>query len=393
MKPLSTIMLVFGIVFANQEPIQAQNITTVAGTGQRGFSGDGGPAMEAKFDTPGHLVVDSTGNIYVVDEHNFRIRKIDTSGTITTIAGTGERGSGGDGGPAIEAQLNFPSGIALDKDGNLYIAEGATMVDGRIRKISPSGIITTIWGMTPDGRSKPDTCPFICTIWPYEVAVDTDGTVYVLQLMGGLSKMAPTGEITTVPVVFAGPAGGIALDGSGNLYVASSLLNTVVKVTPQGEQSTVAGTGEAGFSGDGGPATQAKLSGSIGVVVDSAGNLYFSDEGNGRIRKVSPDGSIVTVAGVGDGGDRDHDNIPATDAHVCCPASLAVDPSGNLYFSDYLSRIRKVTFNSPPQTTPTAQIKGGTGSCASFAPSVSSAASSASFGSEFGGTLPVTGHP
>ena len=274
-------------------------ITTVAGNGLPGFSGDGGPAIAAQLSDPAGLAVDGGGNLYIADSSNGRIRKVTPSGIITTVAGNGASGYSGDGGPATDAQLNFPDGIAVDRTGNLYIADNG---NNRIRKVTPGGIITTVAG-NGSFRESGD-----------------GGPAAVAQLNSPDS---------------------LALDGAGNLYIADFDNNRVRKISPDGIIRTVAGNGTYGYSGDDGPATEAQLKNPEGLAGDSAGNLYFADYYNNRIRKVSPSGIITTVAGNGTGGDSG-DGGPAVNAQLSAPDAVAVDGTGNLYIAD-ASRIRKVS--------------------------------------------------
>ena len=220
-------------------------ITTVAGNGTLGFSGDNGPATSAQFNNPGGLAVDSAGNLYIADTLNNRIRKV-SNGVITTVAGNGNPGFGGDNGPATSAQLYYPGGIVLDSAGSLYIADTHNF---RIRKVA-SGAITTV-----AGNGKPGS--------------------------GG-----DNGPATSAGVY---PAD-IALDSAGNLYIADYYAVSIRKVS-NGVIATVAGIGTNGFSGDKGPATSAQLNFPSGVAVDSAGNVYIADAGNNRIRILTPTGS------------------------------------------------------------------------------------------------------
>ena len=292
-----------GVVLVCASPARAQGIiSTVAGNGTGAFSGDGGPATNAGM-YPVRVAVDAAGNLYITDSANNRVRKVTPGGTITTVAGTRQRGLSGDGGPATSAMLNYPSDAAVDAVGNLYIAE-----DSRIRKVTPSGTITTVAGAGEGGYSG-------------------DG-----------------GRATSAQL--AGPKG-LAVDAAGNLYIADSGSNRIRKVTPSGTITTVAGNGEAGrwqagFSGDGGPATSAMLDHPNGVAVDAAGNLYIA--GGGRVRRVTPGGTITTVAGNGrpalgmgaDGG-------PATSTSLGTMTGMAVDAAGNLYIAQFEGYIRKVT--------------------------------------------------
>jgi len=264
-------------------------ISTIAGTGTPGFSGDGGAATAAQLNFPFGLAIDATGNIYVADMFNNRVRKISTGGIITTVAGSATSGSGGDGGAATSAQLNQPEGLAVDGSGNLYIAD---VNNNKIRKVTTGGIISTyagtgIYGSTGDG---------------------------------GPATSATLSSPATV-----------SFDGSGNLYIMDG--NTKVrKVTLGGTISTVAGNGTQGFSGDNGPATSAELQGAFGTLVDASGNLLICDESNQRIRKVTPGGTITTFAG--NGGNYIGNNGPATSAVLTLPDAVYTDHAGNIYFPD-----------------------------------------------------------
>ncbi len=384
-------------------------ITTVAGSGvpvpsgEGGFSGDGGPATSAQLyimsftGTSGGIAVDSIGNLYIADTANQRIRKVSTNGIITTVAGSGvpdvngfvQGGFSGDGGPATGAQLLRPSGVAVDSSGNLYIADA---VNHCIRKVNVStGIITTVagsrvpdangWGFSGDGG--PATSAQLS--FPSGIAFDSSGNLYIADNGNQrIRKVSTNGIITTVAgsgvadangyvkggfsgdggpatsALFAQPFS-VTVDSSGNLYIADVNNHRIRKVNVStGIITTVAGSGVAdangyvkgGFSGDGGPATGAQLFCPSGVAVDSSGNLYIADPFNQRIRKVSTNGIITTVAGSGaanangyvDGG-FSGDGGTATSAQFSYPVSLAFDTIGNLYISDpWNNRIRKVTF-------------------------------------------------
>jgi uncharacterized protein (TIGR03437 family) len=330
-------------------------ITTVAGNGAQNFSGDGGPATSASLGGPRGVAVDAAGSLFIADKLNDRIRKITLGGTITTVAGNGIYRFAGDGKAAVTAVLNNPSGLAPDATGNLFVADTN---NNRIRKITPGGTITTVAGGTAYGFSGdggPATSALLNN--PSGVAVDAAGNLFIADL-GRIRKVTLSGIITTVagtgaggPLGDGGPAtsaslgpSGLAIDAAGNLFVADYSSHRIRKVTPSGTITTVAGNGVAGFSGDGGPATSASLNYPTGTAVDAAGNLFIADQDNNRVRKVTPGGTITTVAGNGSSFDFFGDGGPATYAALAWPAGVAVDAAGNLFIADYLNnRIRKVT--------------------------------------------------
>jgi uncharacterized protein (TIGR03437 family) len=339
------------VFFAAQNAVLRLDATTgiltpVAGNGTRGFSGDGGPATSAQLSGPSGVAVDSAGNLYIVDQFNYRIRKV-SGGVITTVAGNGTHGFSGDNGPATSAQLSSPSGIAVDSAGNLYIVDNL-----RIRKVS-NGVITTVagGGLSGLGDNGPATSAQLNQ--PQGVAVDSLGNLYIADWQNNRIRMVSNGVITTVAGNgtrgFSGDGGAatsaqlaypqsVAVDSAGNLYIADTSNSRIRKVS-NGVIATMAGNGGFGFSGDGGPAISAQLNGPVCVALDSAGNLYIADQLNQRIRKVS-NGVITTVAG---GGSSIGDNGPATTAQFM-PAGVAVDSANNLYIADsYYNRIRKVT--------------------------------------------------
>jgi len=341
-------------------------ITTLAGNGTQGFSGDGGPVTSAQLSGPHGVAVDGAGNLYIADFYNCRVRKVSASGVITTIAGNGTYSFSGDGGPATAAQLYHPEGVAADTAANLYIADG-----NRLRKISASAIITTIagGGSADPGDGGPATSARLRLL--RGVTVDGAGNLYITEdtsywyIYGFMReswiydsrvrRVSPSGVITTI--AGGGKAGpgdggpatgaqfysgaGVAVDGAGSLYITDGWHNRVRKVSASGIITTVAGNGTEGFSGDGGPATSAQLDNPAGVAVDAPGNLYIADYANGRVRRVSASGIITTVAGGGSASPGDGGT--ATGARLYGPVSVAVDTAGNLYIADSDQHVRKVS--------------------------------------------------
>lgn len=342
----------------------AQNISTVAGNGSAGFSGDGGPATSGRLNYAQDVALDTFGNIYIADAFNQRVRKITaTTGIISTIAGTGVAGYSGDGGDATLAQLNAPIGIATDLSGNVYICDNG---NHRIRKISvATGIITTIAGDgTPGASGDGDPATDARIYGPYDIAVDHEDNVYIADVSNNKIRKitASTGIMTTVAGTgapgFSGDGGAatsarlfqpfsVAVDGSGNLYIADASNYRVRKVTAAtGNISTIAGNGSAGASGDGGLATAARFNTPYSIAVNRSGDLFISDFNNSKIRKVTAATGIVsTVAGTGTSG-YTGDGGPAVSARLGEPRGLFLDQSGNLYLADYLnSAIRFICFS------------------------------------------------
>ena len=310
-------------------------IDTIAGNTD---DGENGPAISARLAFPFDVAVDRRGNVYIADSLHHRIRRVDPSGTITTVAGTGTRGNGGDGGPAIEAQLSGPQGVPVDSAGNLYIADSA---NDRVRRVNASGIITTVAGTGSSGYGG-DGGPAIDAQMgdPRAVAVDAAGNLYITQTTSSrIRRVDASGIITTVATGLRHPRG-VAVDAASNLYIADLGNHRVQRVDAEGNVTTVTGTGTRGTSGDGGPAFEAQLDNPQGVVVDSGGNLYIS--GRAQIRRVDGSGTITTIAGIGESG-YSGDGGPAIAAELNGPSGLALDVSGNLYIADTSNyRIRRV---------------------------------------------------
>ncbi len=306
-------------------------------------NGDGGPATLARLGAANVVFVDTPGNLYITDMEEQSIRKvIAVTGMIDTVAG-GAPGNSGDGGPAKSAQFQTPADVVVDAGGNIYVAD---MNNSRIRKVTPDGIIVTALRL----------------INPSGLALDAAGNLYIHQLNSVVSRMAAGSTRTTIvagngmpgysgdggPAMAAQIApfagfGGLTADAPGNLYLADGNNQRIRRVTRDGVIDTFAGNGTRGFSGDGGPARAAQLSGPTGCAVDAVGNLYIADAGNNRIRKVTPDGLIRTVAGTGSSG-FSGDGGSATSAQLNGPTGVSLDSAGNLYIADRVNgRIRKVS--------------------------------------------------
>jgi sugar lactone lactonase YvrE len=332
-------------------------ISTIAGTGTTGYTGDGGQGSAAEVNAPFGVAVDGNGNVYVADTFNCRVRKVTSAGVISKFAGTGQCGYNGDGQPASGANLSYPYGVAVDANGTVYIADYA---NARVRKVDTLGMISTVAGTGAPGFSGDSGQAMLAQIsYPYGVAVDAAGDVYLSDSGNQrIRKVSAAGVISTVAgngtAGFSGDGGaatnaelnapfGIAVDGKGTLYIADVQNMRVRKVTAAGVISTAAGTGVAGFTGDGGAAASAQLKEPNGVAVDAGGNVYVADLGNARVRKVAA-GMISTVAGGGSAGPGD--GGLATAAQVV-PYGIAADGAGNLYVSDtYASVVRAVVYQA-----------------------------------------------
>jgi len=354
-KKLYFLHIVFLLSWSHQ--VHAQIITTIAGDSTAGYNGDSIPAINAELNAPIFVALDGLGNFYISDWQNNRIRKVNTSGIITTIAGTGTPGLSGDGGLATNAKIWTPAGLKFDKYGNLYFADESNCC---IRRIDTAGIITTIAGTGAYGFSGDGGPATLAKLYaPHDVAIDDSCNVYITDDENNcVRKVSSAGIISTIAGIGGvlgisgdgGPATaatlrapyGIALDDSGNIYVADFDNNNIRKVNTSGIISTIAGIGYAGYNGDSIAATTAKLNSPCGVYADNNGNLYVADGYNYRVRKISPatsNGIITTVAGngsiafSGDGGLASMAGIAAT--------GITLDRAGNIYIADFShSRVR-----------------------------------------------------
>ena len=329
-------------------------ITTVAGTGTAGYNFDNNTATISQLNFPSGVVVDSSGNLFIADSSNNRIRKVNTSGTITTVAGTGTAGYTGDGGAATSARINNPGGVARDAAGNLLVVDSGNHC---IRKMT-NGIITTLAGNGTNSYAGDGGAATNASLsYPNGVVADSIGNLLIADAGNNrIRKVGTNGVIATVAGRmlndgdFATNAtlnvpDHVACDSSGNLFIADAGNNRIRKVDTTGIITTVAGNGLQGFSGDGGAATNGSLNQPNGVTVDSFGNLWIADTRNQRLRKVDTNGIITTVAGAGLGG-FSGDGGAATNAKIFLPMGVVLDVAGNVLIADYLNnRIRKLDTN------------------------------------------------
>lgn len=355
-------------------------ITTVAGSGVAGFSGDNGPAVTAQLNTPVAIAATTGGQLYVLDFGNNRVRQISPAGIIRTFAGTGAVGASGDNGAALSATFNYPTGMALTPAGDLLLADAgnnrirriasglvSTVAAGslnfpdgvrtdaagniyvsdsgnfRIVKVSANGIVATVAGSGTQGFSGDGGAATDAALnYPNDVAIGTNGTLYIADSANArIRAVSPAGIISTLagsdvqPQIYS--ADSLATDTAGMVYYTDSFRNQVLSVSAGVVVTKVAGDGTKGYSGDGGAATSAQLSSPLGLALDASGNLYIADSGNQVIRKVTAGGTISTYVGTG----------------LSFPASLAADTAGNLYIADTgNNRVQKVTPNGGISTIP-----------------------------------------
>jgi hypothetical protein len=358
------------------------NIFTVAGTGAASFGGDGGLATAAQLNNPFGVAATADGGFLVADQGNQRVRRVSPAGTITTVAGTGTAGFGGDGGLATVAPLNNPTGVAATADGGFLVADQSNR---RVRYVSPGGTITTVAGTgTPGSGGDGGSATAAQLNTPTGVAATADGGFLVAdQGNHRVRRVSPAGTITraagTGTPGFAGDGGaataaqlntptGVAATADGGFLVADLSNRRVRRVSPAGTITTAAGTGTGGFSGDGGPAIAAQLSSPFGVAATADGGFLMADTDNYRVRRVSPAGTITTVAGTGDGG-------PATAAQLSGTYGVAATADGGFLVPDLDNhRVRFVDADlrgpasGPPGPPGTAGPQGPAGPVAATGP-------------------------
>ncbi len=327
-----------------------RKIETVAGTGQGGYGGDGGPAAQAELDQPFHCDMDIGGSLYIAEAQNHCIRKLDlNTGIITTVAGCGQKGYSGDGGPAAEAAMNEPYALQVDGNRDIYIVDRLNAV---IRKVDAgTGTITTVAGNGTKGyEGDGGPGPQAQMREPNDCCLDGRGGLLIADVQdqrvrrldlrtGIITTFAGNGEKARTgdggPAAQAGINGcrAVCVDGQGNTYICEREGNGIRMVNPQGIITTIAGTGEQGYTGDGGPAVWATTNGPKAIRCDGGGNIYVVDTENHAIRRIDREGgNIVTVAGGRKGGEGDGGD--ATEAGLDRPHGCLVDSRGDLYIAD-----------------------------------------------------------
>jgi len=356
-------------------------ISTVTGDGTFGFSGDGAGATAAVLNGPVGLAF-LNGNLYIADQGNQRIREMTIGGLISTVAGSGQAVPPapvlGDGLAATSAGLYNPAGLTFDVEANLYIADS---YNNRVRVVQPSGVIMTFAGTGLTVGLGGDDDPAILTplFHPQGVLADTSGNLYIadtnnnrvirVDSAGNIHTVAGTGTPgadTSTLAQLAGPTG-LALDSAGNVYIADTQNHRVLGLSPAGAISAIAGMGTSGFSGDGGPAASATLSFPSAVTVDSSQDIFIADGGNNRIRMVTPDGNITTIAGTGVGF-YNGDSGPALQVALNNPCGLALDGSGDLLVADTGNNRVRLLSAAQVVVTPPGQVNAAFANAASLLP-------------------------
>ncbi len=334
-------------------PVSGGMVTTLAGSANAQWGSSDGTASAARFYDPNGVAVDSAGNVYVADTQNEDIRKISRSGIVTTLAGSAGQ-SGSSNGTGSAAMFDWPHSVAVDSAGNVYVAD---QFNQEIRKITPSGVVATLAGSAGQYGSSDGTGSAASFYTPEGVAVDSAGNVYVADAgKDVIRKITPSGVVSTL----AGSAGqqgfsdgtgstarfstpvGVAVDSAGNVYVADQW-NAIRKITPAGVVSTLAGSASDQWGYSDGTGSAARFNYPAGVAVDSAGNVYVADEQTDLIRKITPSGVVTTLAG-GSPGVSGSNNGVGSAASFCLPMGVAVDSAGNVYVADtYNDDVRQIT--------------------------------------------------
>jgi len=381
----------------------AGEIVTIAGTGTDGFSGDGGAALAAEIGGISGLAVDAKGNVYFADTWNQRVRMVAVNGAVSTVAGNGVSADAGDGGLAVSASLFWPNGIAVDANGNLYISSGS-----RVRKVSPDGKIAAFAGGAASGYAGDGGAATSAMLSePHGLAVDSAGNVYIADSGNfRIRKVDRNGTVTTIagngqtgdsgdggPAASAqiGYVHALAFDGGGNLYFSDPYNHCVRKILTTGTVETVVG-GAFGSAGDGEAAAQAQLNYPYGLVVDSKGSIYVADLLNHRVRVMGSDGTVFTAAGTGVPG-FSGDGEPGPYAALDMPAELALAPGGDIYIADLRNfRIRELL---SPQVPPQPAVDGTPGALngASFATPVAPGSLVSIFGRNLARGAESAGNP
>lgn len=338
--------------------VNGQNICTVAGTGTAGYNGDSLAATTSRLNQATGVTVDKSGNILIADSYNNRIRKISQSGIITTIAGNGIAGYSGDNSKAELAELNYPYAIIVDSSGNIYFSD---MGNSRIRKIDTLGVITTIAGNGGDAYNGDNIPATTAQCRPGGLGIAKHGglcfgdfvnnRIRLVDSSGIITTIAGTGyngyngdNIVATTAMLSYPIG-VSTDNSGNIFIADTHNSRIRKIDSFGIITTIAGNGVEGYNADSILATDAKLDLPAGVTTDGLGNICWSDWGSGRVRKLNTSGMITTLAGDGMQG-YGGDNGMAVSAELNYPVSLSFSPSGDLYIADeHNSRIRKISYS------------------------------------------------
>ncbi|HEV2448657.1 MAG TPA: IPT/TIG domain-containing protein [Candidatus Sulfopaludibacter sp.] len=363
---------------------QQYTITTIAGNGAAGFQDAAGTS--AQLNSPANVFVTSNGNVYIADDLNQRVRLL-SGGNVTTVAGSGTSGYAGDGSSATAAYLTDPLGVAVDSSGNLYIADTGNQV---VRKVTSGGTISTYagnngFGAGYSGDAGPATNAQLNS--PVGLAIDTSGNLYIADTKNNLIRKvtAGNGNINTVvgnsstTLGYLNQPTGVAVDAAGNIYIANQGNNSIYKFTAAtGRVTRVAGNGSFGSTGDGGPATFASLGDPKGVAIDAAGSLYIADTVNNRVRKVTTDGIITTIAGTGRSG-YTGDGGPAAGAQLSSPSGVFVDSGGNIYIADTANSVIRMLQPVLPVAN-----SGGVANAASYQPQISPGALATIYGTGFG---------